>query len=88
MPDAAGSITQFFEQLRAGNRDAAAPLCQRFLPRLIALAKKTLAGRPQRVDVCRILTGWQPIPRLERRWHLDGLLAMRQTTMRIGEQPW
>ncbi len=43
-----GSITQAFEQFRAGDARAAADLWQRFLPRLTALARKTLAGRPQR----------------------------------------
>jgi DNA-directed RNA polymerase specialized sigma24 family protein len=47
--DAAGSVTRFFGQLRAGDAAAAAALWDRFFPRLVALARKTLAGRPQRV---------------------------------------
>ncbi len=47
--DAAGSVTQFFGQLRTGDPAAAGVLWERFFPRLVALAGKTLAGRPQRV---------------------------------------
>jgi RNA polymerase sigma factor (sigma-70 family) len=49
MPDdPTGSVTQFFHQLRAGDEAAARGLWQRFFPRLVALARKSLAGRPQR----------------------------------------
>lgn len=44
-----GSVTQFFGQLRSGSPAAAEALWERFFPRLVALARKTLAGRPQRV---------------------------------------
>src|SRR5580765_2796606 len=47
--DPAGSVTLFFGQLRAGDPVAAGALWERFFPRLVALAHKTLAGRPQRV---------------------------------------
>jgi DNA-directed RNA polymerase specialized sigma24 family protein len=47
--EAAGSITQCYRRLQQGDAEAAAGLWQRFLPRLRGLAKKTLAGRPQRV---------------------------------------
>lgn len=47
--DPIGSMTLFFGQLRTGDPAAAAALWQRFFPRLVALARKTLAGRPQRV---------------------------------------
>jgi DNA-directed RNA polymerase specialized sigma24 family protein len=46
--DPAGSVTMFFDQLRAGNPAGAEALWERFFPRLVALARKTLAGRPQR----------------------------------------
>jgi DNA-directed RNA polymerase specialized sigma24 family protein len=46
--DPTGSVTQFFGQLRAGDAAAAEALWERFFPRLVALARKTLAGRPQR----------------------------------------
>jgi DNA-directed RNA polymerase specialized sigma24 family protein len=44
-----GSVTHFFGQLQAGEPAAAEALWERFFPRLVALARKTLAGRPQRV---------------------------------------
>lgn len=43
-----GSITEAFQQLRAGDADAAAMLWRRFFPRLLGLARRTLAGRLQR----------------------------------------
>jgi DNA-directed RNA polymerase specialized sigma24 family protein len=43
-----GSVTRFFGQLRAGDPAAAEQLWVRFFPRLVALARRTLAGRPQR----------------------------------------
>lgn len=46
--DPAGSITEVFERLRTGDADAAARLWDRFFPRLQGLARRTLAGRPQR----------------------------------------
>jgi DNA-directed RNA polymerase specialized sigma24 family protein len=49
MSDADGSITQAFQQMRAGDTLAAGALFERFFPRLVGLARKTLAGRPQRV---------------------------------------
>src|SRR5689334_4312344 len=49
MPDeAAGSVTHFFARLRAGDAAAARGLWDRFFPRLLGLARKTLAGLPQR----------------------------------------
>lgn len=44
-----GSVTYFFGQLQTGDPAAAEALWERFFPRLVALARKTLAGRPQRV---------------------------------------
>jgi DNA-directed RNA polymerase specialized sigma24 family protein len=43
-----GSITHAFRQLRDGDPDAAARLWGSFFPRLAALARRTLAGRPGR----------------------------------------
>lgn len=43
-----GSVTQWVERLRAGDRDAAGHLWQRYFPRLVALARARLAGpRPE-----------------------------------------
>lgn len=49
MPDQTGSITQAFQQMRAGDALAIRELFERFFPRLVGLARKSLAGRPQRV---------------------------------------
>jgi len=49
VPSDGGSVTQFFSQLRTGSPTAAEALWERFFPRLVALARKTLAGRPQRI---------------------------------------
>jgi DNA-directed RNA polymerase specialized sigma24 family protein len=48
LPSDCGSVTQFFGQLRTGSPAAAEALWERFFPRLVALARKTLVGRPQR----------------------------------------
>jgi DNA-directed RNA polymerase specialized sigma24 family protein len=45
--DPLGSVTIFFNRLKAGEAAAAAGLWNRFFPRLAGLARKTLAGRPQ-----------------------------------------
>jgi DNA-directed RNA polymerase specialized sigma24 family protein len=100
MPNAAGSITQFFEQLRAGDREAAAPLCERFLPRLIALANKTLAGRPQRVadaeDAVQaaLIDFWQKVERgqiagemrRDNLWNLLGLMTVRKALKQLRHE--
>ena len=44
-----GSITQFFDRLRGGDRSAAGRLLDEFFPRLVGLARKTLAGSPSQV---------------------------------------
>jgi RNA polymerase sigma factor (sigma-70 family) len=46
--DPGGSVTRFFARLRAGDPGAAEQLWARFYPRLVALARRALAGRPQR----------------------------------------
>lgn len=46
---AAGSVTQIFAKLRQGDADSAQRLWERFFPRLLGLARKTLTGRVQRV---------------------------------------
>jgi RNA polymerase sigma factor (sigma-70 family) len=42
---ATGSVTHFLGQLRAGDQRAAAKLWDRYCPRLLALARRTLAGQ-------------------------------------------
>jgi len=44
-----GTITCFFRQLREGDQAAAEKLWDHFFPRLLGLAQKTLACRPQRM---------------------------------------
>jgi DNA-directed RNA polymerase specialized sigma24 family protein len=44
-----GSVTFLLARLRSGDREATGPLWERFFPRLYGLARKTLAGQPQRV---------------------------------------
>jgi RNA polymerase sigma factor (sigma-70 family) len=48
LPDE-GSVTLFFNQLRTGSPDAAEELWERFFPRLVALARQVLDGRPKRM---------------------------------------
>jgi DNA-directed RNA polymerase specialized sigma24 family protein len=42
-----GSITAWFDQLRAGDRDAAQPLWREFYKRMVALARRKLRGAPR-----------------------------------------
>src|SRR5262249_16168581 len=44
-----GSVTTWIEELRAGNRDAAQRLWERYFPQLVRLARRKLAGLPLRV---------------------------------------
>jgi RNA polymerase sigma factor (sigma-70 family) len=90
--DPAGSITCFFDALRAGNRAAAEPLCRRFLPRLLGLARHTLAGRPQRASDAEdavqsaLVAFWQQAERGEltgelnrdNLWNLLGVMTVRK----------
>jgi len=48
LDEAAGSISQAFRELQAGDGKAASPLWERFFPRLLGLARKALIGRPQK----------------------------------------
>uniref|UniRef100_A0A7C2NVD4 RNA polymerase sigma-70 ECF-like HTH domain-containing protein n=1 Tax=Schlesneria paludicola TaxID=360056 RepID=A0A7C2NVD4_9PLAN len=45
---AEGSVTWFFGQVRHGDGQALVPLWQRYFPRLMGLAARVLADRPQR----------------------------------------
>jgi len=44
-----GSVTLFFNRLRGGDDAAAVGLWNQFFPRMAGMARKTLAGRPQKV---------------------------------------
>ena len=48
-PDLSGSISIMFQRIRSGDPRAVEQLWARFRPRLLALARSTLAGRCQRV---------------------------------------
>ena len=89
---ASGSVTGLFERLREGDAAAARGLWEHFLPRLLGLARKTLAGRPQQVadadDAVQsaFASFWQ---RVEQRqfpgqldrddlWNLLGLITVRK----------
>src|SRR5688572_4527505 len=90
-PAADGSLTQVFARLREGDRDAANRLWGAFFPRLIALARHTLAGYPQRAadadDAVQsaFVSFWQraqqgdfsgPLHR-ENLWNLLGVITVR-----------
>lgn len=47
--DVPGSITNWLLQLRAGNRDAAQPIWERYFCRLVRVARTQLNGSPRRV---------------------------------------
>ena len=44
-----GSITELYQRLRTGDGGAGQRFFERFLPRLLGLAHRALAGRPQRL---------------------------------------
>lgn len=48
-PDPHGSITMAFAHMRQGGSSAVGELWQLYFPRLVSLANRTLAGRPQRM---------------------------------------
>jgi RNA polymerase sigma factor (sigma-70 family) len=93
MSDPSGSITHAFQQLRAGDALAAGELFERFFPRLVGLAKKTLAGRPQRAadaddaaqsafaSFCQRASGGQFGDLLKRDdlWNLLGTITVRKS---------
>ena len=49
MDESSGSITMFLHQMMAGDEAAVAVLWERFLPRLLALSRKTLSPSHQRM---------------------------------------
>jgi DNA-directed RNA polymerase specialized sigma24 family protein len=94
-----GSITQFFEQLRTGNHHAAEALWQRFFPRLLALAHRTLAGRAKRVadaddavqsafaSFClRVRAGDYEIGNREDLWNLLGAITANKARMQTRRE--
>ncbi len=95
-----GSITGFFERLRAGEAEAARRLWERFLPRLRRLAQMTLAGRPQRVAdaddamLSAFASFWQRAERGDLRgpfdrddlWNLLGLITVRKALKQVRRE--
>src|SRR5687768_6384768 len=90
--DAEGSVTYLLRNLNSGDRTAAESMMRRFMPRLIGLARKTLANRPQRSSDAEdavqsaLLSFWQhlnagdfqgPFDR-ENLWNLLGLITVRK----------
>lgn len=91
-----GSITIFFNQLQQGDTQAATQLWERFFPRLVSLARKTLNGRPQRVadaddaaqsafaSFClRVKAGEFSIQDRDDLWNLLGIITARKARRHI-----
>lgn len=98
-PSGGGSVTQLFGQLRTGSPAAAEALWQRFLPRLFALAQRTLAGRAQRVadaddavqsafaSFClRVRTGEFKVGNREDLWNLLGAITANKARMQTRRE--
>lgn len=100
MTSAGGSVTNFFQQLQAGDRTAAEELWQRFFPRLLGLARKTLSGRQQRVadadDAMQsaFISFWQRAERgdfaddLDRNdlWNILGVITIRKAQKQLRRE--
>ncbi|MDA1049941.1 MAG: sigma-70 family RNA polymerase sigma factor [Planctomycetota bacterium] len=95
-----GSITHFFELLRDGDGSVAAQLWERFFPRLLGLARKTLADRPQRVadaeDAVQsaFVAFWQQAERgdlagelhRDNLWNLLGVITVRKALKQVQRE--
>jgi DNA-directed RNA polymerase specialized sigma24 family protein len=94
-----GSVTQLFSQLRTGNAAAVEALWQRFFPRLLALAKRTLVGRAKRVadaddavqsafaSFClRVRAGDYEIGNREDLWNLLGAITANKARMQTRRE--
>jgi DNA-directed RNA polymerase specialized sigma24 family protein len=97
--DPGGSVTRFFDQLRAGDPNAAEALWLRFFPRLVALARQVLAGRPQRVadaddaaqsafaSFClRVKAGEFHIQDRTELWNLLGVITARKAKKQVRRE--
>lgn len=98
--DPADSVSRYFEQLRTGDGDAARELWKRFFPRLHGLARKTLAGYPQRIadaeDAAQsaFISFWQRAERgefgndLDRHnlWNLLGVITVRKALKQVKRE--
>jgi DNA-directed RNA polymerase specialized sigma24 family protein len=94
-----GSVTRFFSQLQTGEPAAAEALWERFFPRLVALARKTLAGRPQRVadaddaaqsafaSFClRVRAGEFAVRDRDDLWNLLGVITVNKARMQARRE--
>jgi len=100
MSEIEGSVTQFFGQLRAGDRSAAQQLWERYCPRLLALARKTLMGRmprgtgPEDAVQSAFISFWQRAEKgqfvgdVDRNqlWNLLGLITVRKALKQAGRE--
>lgn len=99
-PGDSGSITNFLGNLRAGNRDAAHELWNRFCPRLLALARQTLSGRlprgadPEDAVQSAFISFWQQAERGDiagemdrvQLWNLLGLITVRKALKQLQRE--
>src|SRR3954462_4749785 len=94
-----GSVTHLFSQLQTGEPAAAEALWKRFFPRLVALARRTLAGRPQRVadaddavqsafaSFClRVRAGEFAIRDRDDLWNLLGVITVNKARMQARRE--
>lgn len=97
--DPAGSVTLFFGQLRTGDPAAAEALWERFFPRLVALARKTLVGRLQRIadaddaaqsafaSFClRVRAGEYEVRDRSDLWNLLGVITANKVRMQVRRE--
>ncbi len=92
-------MTVFFTRLRTGDPGAATALWERFFPRLVALARKTLVGRPQRAadaddaalsafaSFClRVQAGEFAIQDRDDLWNLLGVITVNKARMQARRE--
>jgi DNA-directed RNA polymerase specialized sigma24 family protein len=97
--DGTGSVTYFFGQLQAGDSAAAEQIWLRFFPRLAALARKSLAGRPQQMadaddaaqsafaSFCQRVRGGEfSIADRDDLWNLLGLITKRKARAQVRRE--
>ena len=94
-----GSVTLFFHRLKAGDEAAAVEIWTHFMPRLAGLARKYLAGRPQRAadaddavqsafaSFCqKVKAGDFEIADRSDLWNLLGLITARKARAQIRRE--
>lgn len=100
MSDEQASITIAFQQMRAGEQSGARRLWEHFFPRLVGLARTTLANRPQRVadaedaalsafmSFCQQANNGAVAGELHREnlWNLLGVFTVRKATKQLRHE--